>query len=88
MASNGYVRRQCSNCIFYRSDREYGEECILFDEMWNANGMAWVSASLYYDNPEIAAKHDEPCEHYVNKLEVRNHFRDKFGIKRIEDEDD
>lgn len=84
MASNGYVRRQCSDCIFYRSEREYGEDCILYDEMWDSDGMRWVSANDYHSNPEIQAKHDEPCEHYSNEKEIRNQIRDKFGIKRCE----
>ena len=84
MASNGYVRRQCDNCIFYRSDREYGEECILYDDMWKADGMKWVSATEYDRNPEVAAKHDEACKHYTNIYEVRNQMIDKLGIPKVE----
>jgi hypothetical protein len=83
MASNGYVRRKCDLCIFYRSDREYGEECILYDDMWNADGMRWVSSNDYNSNPEVAAKHDEPCEHYTNIYEVRNQIREKLGIEKV-----
>lgn len=84
MASNGYVRRQCSKCIFYRSDREYGEECILYDELWEADHMFWVSANDYNRSPEIRAKHDEKCKHFISKKEVRNMARKQFGIKTVE----
>lgn len=84
MASNGYVRRLCTGCMFYTSDREYGEMCILHDELWGFDGMRWVSANDYERDPEIAAKHDEPCEHYSDKREIRNQLREKFGIKKID----
>lgn len=88
MASNGYVRRQCSNCLFYRTTHEHGyssNDCILRNDDWyNCDGMRWVSATEYDRNPEVAAKHDEPCEHYTNIYEVRNQIRKKFGIKEIE----
>lgn len=83
MASNGYVRRKCDLCIFYRGDREYGEECILYDDMWNADGMRWVSSNDYDSNPEVAAKHDEPCEHYTNIYEVRNEIRERLGVPKV-----
>ena len=81
MASNGYVRRQCTKCIFYRTDREYGNECILYDELFGASGMRWVSATDYYRDPEMKAKYDEKCEHFSDKQELRNRIREKFGIE-------
>lgn len=85
MASNGYVRRQCEGCIFYSSDREYGETCILYDELWDSDGMKWVSANDYERDPEVRAKHDEWCEHCVELRELRNQIRKCFGIKKVED---
>lgn len=83
MASNGYVRRCCTRCIFYRTDQEIGDECILYDETWNANGIRWVSATDYHRDPYIRAKHDEECEHFSDKKEIRNKIREKFGIKLV-----
>lgn len=84
MASNGYVRRVCPSCLFYSHDREYGCECLLYQELWDADSMIWVSGTDYKRNPEIKAKHDEECEHYSDKKELKNQIREKFGIEKID----
>lgn len=84
MASNGYVRACCSGCIFYRVDREFGNECMLYDEMWKANNMRWVSALDCERYPYMKEKYYEECEHYASKKEIRNQIREKFGIKKVD----
>ena len=84
MASNGYVRRKCPNCIFYSEDREYGIHCVLYNEMLDADYMRWVSANDYHKSSEIKEKHDEECEHYSGKHDLKNQLREKFGIKQID----
>ena len=83
MASNGYVRVCCSRCLFYESDREYGEFCNLYGEVWDATSMRWVSANDCENNPLMKEKHHEKCEHYTSKRELKNQIREKFGIEKI-----
>ena len=84
MASNGYVRRVCPKCIFYSDEREYGNRCSLYGEsLTSSNGMTWVSATDYNRSPEIRIKHDEKCEHYTNKSDIKNQIREKFGIEKF-----
>ena len=82
MASNGYVRRCCGNCIFYSNDREYGIHCVLYNEMWNADYMRWVSANDYERDLLMKEKHDEKCKHFTNIRDVKNQVREKFGIEK------
>lgn len=46
--------------------------------------MFWVSANDYNRSPEIRAKHNEKCKHFISKKEVRNMARKQFGIKTVE----
>ena len=88
MASNGYVRDCCTDCLFYSGyDIEYGYECYLYDEMWDADSMRWVSANDCNKSPEMEAKHYEECEHYSSVRELKNQIREKFGIKKIDYDD-
>lgn len=87
MASNGYVRWNCSRCIFYRTDRELGHECTVQSERWGlpANRMQWVSATDCDRNPEIEEKHYERCEHFFGKSEIKIILRKAFGIDILEE---
>ena len=80
MASNGYVRRDCTGCLFYSTGKGYGEECTLKAEGFASEGMRWVSASDYINYPEVKEKHDEPCEHRVDKNKLKEAFRKLFGF--------
>lgn len=80
MASNGYVRKDCSGCLFYSSDREYGNECRLRNEGFESDGLQWVSANDCDRYPEMKEKYYEPCEHRVSGIEVRQWYRKYFGF--------
>ena len=82
MASNGYVRRCCSRCLFYSSEREYGEWCNLKKELFEADSMRWVSANDYDRNPLMKEKYDKKCEHFTSVRDIKNQVREKFGIEK------
>lgn len=82
MASNGYVRSDCYGCLFYQSDREYGESCTLRKELFESDGMRWVSSNDYHRSHEIKMKHDEKCEHRTSIHDIKNQVREKFGIEK------
>ena len=82
MASNGYVRRCCSDCLFYDSDREYGEWCTLEKEFFEADGLRWVSANDYEKSQLIREKYDAKCEHCISIRNIKNQVREKFGIEK------
>ena len=81
MASNGYVRDDCFGCLFYESDREYGELCCLKKELFEADGMRWVSATDCRRDPLMKEKHYEKCEHRTSINEIKNWFREYFGFE-------
>ena len=81
MASNGYVRKCCLGCLFYSSDREYGELCNLKNEPFGDN-MRWVSSNVCDRNPLIKEKHNEKCEHFTSITDIKNQVREKFGIEK------
>lgn len=81
MASNGYVRRECTGCIFYGHDRDFGPTCdVKTSECFEWDQMHWVPATLYHSDPKIAKLHDEHCEHFVSLKEVKREYRRKFGF--------
>ena len=82
MASNGYIRRDCKNCLFYLSDID-GSRCTLWGDIW-AQWLHWISASDYENNPKMKEKYDEKCEHYVDIRTLKNQYREKFGVPKIE----
>ena len=84
MASNGYVRDDCFGCLFYESDREYGEWCNLKKELFEADSMRWVSANDCDRDPMMKAAHYEKCEHRVSLRELKNQFREAFGFEKWE----
>lgn len=82
MASNGYVRRICSECIFYRDEKDDSGHCILCSEnTYKADSMVWISAYDCAKNTKIKEKYNEDCEHYRNAKEVRNQIRKELKIK-------
>jgi hypothetical protein len=82
MASNGYVRRDCFDCLFYESNKEYGEWCNLKKELFEADSMRWVSANDCDRSPLMTEKHYEKCEHRTNVKDIKNQVREKFGIEK------
>ena len=82
MASNGYVRAQCSRCVFYRTERELGHECTVYSEEWGEpiNRMRWVSAIDYDRDSEMRARHDEECEHFFSKSGMRSIVRNVLEV--------
>ena len=84
MASNGYVRRVCGDCIFFSDDREYGYRCSLCGEWFDSKVMGWVSGNDCDNFPEMKEKYYEQCEHYSSKREIKNQIREKFGFEKID----
>lgn len=82
MASNGYVRADCFGCLFYSSDREYGDTCSLRREMFESDGMRWVSANDCDRDPEIKKKHYDKCEHRTSENDIKNKVREHFGFAK------
>ena len=83
MASNGYRRSVCGECIFYDDEREYGHRCTLRGEVFNSECMRWVSALDCERYPYMKEKYYESCEHYSSKKEIKNKIREKFGFEKI-----
>lgn len=84
MASNGYVRRDCSRCLFYESSREYGNWCNLKNELFKADSLKWVSALDYERYPHMKEKYNEKCEHLTSINDIKNQVREKFGIEKVD----
>lgn len=82
MASNGYVRNDCFGCLFYESDREFGQSCSLKKELFKADSMKWVSANDCDKSSLIKEKHYEKCEHRTSIKDIKNQVREKFGIEK------
>ena len=84
MASNGYVRKECSSCIFYNDAKEYGHRCSLKGEVFDSEQMKYVSASDCERDPYLNKKYHADCAHYTHMKAVKNQIREKYGIIRIE----
>lgn len=87
MASNGYMRRICKDCLFCIT-HSFGcpDSCVLksYDE-YNCDDiyLKWISALDCDRSDELSMKYDEPCEHFVDLFSLRNVFRVEFGLPAV-----
>lgn len=89
MASNGYMRRICKDCLFcITHSLGCPNSCVLnsYDERdCDDVYLKWLSALDYDLSDELRLKYDAPCEHFVDLYSLRNVFRVEFGLPAIED---
>lgn len=88
MASNGYMRRICKDCLFCIAHslgcpnscvlKDYGESDL--DDIY----LKWISALDFDRSEELRLKYDEPCKHFVDLFSLRNVFRVEFGLPAAE----
>lgn len=75
MASNGYVRRNCHDCIFYEQINDMGASLNLCNFNKSQEIMKSITAYEYDRNPEMKQKYDEPCEHHINREQIRKFYK-------------
>lgn len=88
MASNGYMRRICKDCLFcITHSLGCPNSCVLktYDEYnYDDVYLKWLSALDYDLSAELRSKYDEPCEHFVDLFSLQNVFRAEFGLPTVE----
>lgn len=77
MATNGYIRACCRDCLFY-NDLKYKQECTLYYDDWRADKLQYISWMESEDNKKLFF---ENCEHQVKLTSLKNTLRQQFGIK-------
>lgn len=89
---NGYVRRECIHCIFYKSFSDHPATYYSCEfnkdahEIFKCHLMKWVSATDCNRDPEMKEKHYERCFAFVDREELKNTIRKSIicGIRKGE----
>ena len=67
-----YCCSQCSKCLFYNHDREWGDSCYFFskEEESMPQFLRWVTGSDMVKNPELYHTYHTPCKGFVSEMET------------------
>lgn len=79
MASNGYVKTCCLNCLFYE-DLKYKQTCTLYYDDARADVLKPFVYEFHVNDEKKMKKFREDCEHFSSIHDARNDNRKKFGI--------
>lgn len=80
MASNGYERKICDTCFFFTNG--YESNCTLNEDGMYPNYLSPIF-QRDLENETLREKYNEPCEHYISKLDVKNMMRNHFGFPAL-----
>lgn len=76
MASNGYERWHCDQCLCFANTQD-GRLCK-FRSSSSPDFLKFVSAYDYDHFPELRSFYDEPCPHFIDREFVLEKFRSGF----------
>lgn len=67
-----YICEQCSSCLFYDHDRDFGDSCYFYTEEGDKlpQPLTWLSANDMEKNPKLYDIYHKPCPAFVSMKET------------------